>query len=189
VTKRFRIADCGLRIEEKQSGKTSPVLSFPNPKSAIRNPQSKRGFTLIEIVVALGVLAIGITSVFALIATAGATHRKAISQSNAALIADSVFAELRERFDYTRSRKLESFEKLPGKGKVSGYPGFTYELTLTPLDADEENVDYAVEFLAICTVSWKKAGIPVSLAFTTVIIKRLSRESMDDPDLNPPVDE
>jgi len=172
VTERLRIADCGLRIEEKQSGKASPESPFPNPKSEIRNPKSKRGFTLIEIVVALGVLAIGVTSVFALLATGGATHRKATSQSAAALISDSVFAHLRERFDiYT---ELDYLKKAPGEGKLSGYPGFTYELKLVPLDAEEEDGN---EFLAVCTVSWKKAGVPVSVAFTTVVIRRLSAAS------------
>jgi hypothetical protein len=163
----LRIADCGLRIEEKQSGKTSPVLSFPNPKS-------KCGFTLIEIVVALGVLVIGVTSVFALFAAGGATHRKATSQNAAALISDSVFAHLRERFDI--HAELDDLTVAPGEGKLSGYPGFTYELKLEHIEGDE--------YLAVCTVSWKRAGVPVSTAFTTIVIRRLSaaaRGTMPSP--------
>ncbi|MHC4662978.1 MAG: type IV pilus modification PilV family protein [Planctomycetota bacterium] len=124
------------------------------------------GFTLIEILVALGVLAIGVTSVFALLATGGATHRKAVSQTAAAFISESVFSELRERFDVTIEDAID-LEVADGEGKVSGYPGFTYRLELRPLDTVGD------EYLAICTVKWKKAGAPVTMSFVTVVSRRL----------------
>jgi len=126
---------------------------------------TRRGFTLVEILVALAVLALGATSVFALIATAGATHRLAVSQSVAAFIADSVFSEVRERLDVTVD--AASLEIPDGQGVVQGYIGFTYGLKLEPLDADGN------EYLAVCTVKWTKAGAPVSAAFTTVALRRL----------------
>ena len=140
---------------------------------------------MIEVLVALGVLAIGATSVFALLATGGATNRKAISKTMSAFIADSVFAEANERFDiFTDPAGLEVTD-----GKFSGYPGFTYTLKLVPLDpvAQNQNSD---EYLALCTVSWKRAGAPVSAAYSTVIVPRLPASergkmiSPTDPDIS-----
>jgi prepilin-type N-terminal cleavage/methylation domain-containing protein len=103
VTKpfRLRIADCGLRIEEKQSGKTSPVLSFPNPKSEIRNPKFQPGFTLIELMVAMTIfLFLGIALITMLRGGIRAWHRGE-EQRELYEIAQTVLNQIREDLEAT----------------------------------------------------------------------------------------
>jgi prepilin-type N-terminal cleavage/methylation domain-containing protein len=97
----LRIADCGLRIEEKQSGKTSPVLSFPNPKSEIRNPKLLRGFTLVEMMVAMTIfLFLGIVLITMLRGGIRAWHRGE-EQRELYEIAQTVLNQIREDLEAT----------------------------------------------------------------------------------------
>jgi prepilin-type N-terminal cleavage/methylation domain-containing protein len=59
----------------------------------MRNPRSG-GFTLLEIIVALGILAVGATTALALLVAAASTGRRAEHHVQAALLADSVIADL-----------------------------------------------------------------------------------------------
>ena len=52
------------------------------------------GFTLIEVMVALGVLTIGIGSAIALFTAATASHRRAIDRDHAVSIAEHVFSNI-----------------------------------------------------------------------------------------------
>ena len=52
------------------------------------------GFTLLEVIIAMGVLAVGATTALALLVAATATGRRAEHLVNAAVIADSTFAEV-----------------------------------------------------------------------------------------------
>jgi len=57
------IADCGLRISDLGTGALFPLPC--NPQSAIRNPKSK-GFTLLEVMVAVAILAMVLVSLLGL---------------------------------------------------------------------------------------------------------------------------
>jgi prepilin-type N-terminal cleavage/methylation domain-containing protein len=59
--------------------------------------RSDRGFTLLEIVMALVVFAISITSILAMFTLAAASHRRGVEQTQARLIARRVFAEVQAK--------------------------------------------------------------------------------------------
>jgi len=73
------------------------------------------GFTLLETIIAMGVLAIGATTALALLVSATAMGRHAEHQVNAALIADSAFTDIEAELNGGFSpKKLEVLEAAPG---------------------------------------------------------------------------
>lgn len=56
------------------------------------------GFSLLEIIVALGIFMVGAASVFTLFAAGAGAHKRAIDRANAARAADSIFAELESKW-------------------------------------------------------------------------------------------
>jgi general secretion pathway protein I len=88
------IWDCGLRIAKGERRKaeggrqsSEPESAIPNPQSQIRNP---RGFTLLEIMVALAVLATGIVSVLELFGGSLRLGGKASQRTQAVIYAQNV---------------------------------------------------------------------------------------------------
>jgi prepilin-type N-terminal cleavage/methylation domain-containing protein len=81
------------------------------------------GFTLVEILIALGVLAFGLVAVLGLMAAATTTHKKAVDRVNAALLADSIMADIDSAltvgFDETKLPVRES-EGEEGGGEEEG---------------------------------------------------------------------
>jgi len=61
-------------------------------------PKRNAGFTLVEIMMAIGILAIGMTGVTALYAVAVDAHRRAMDNSGMAFLAESMLCEIRADF-------------------------------------------------------------------------------------------
>jgi len=57
-----------------------------------------RGFSLLEVLIALMILSIGAASVLALFAGAATTHKRSLDRTQAALVAERVIAEVQARY-------------------------------------------------------------------------------------------
>src|SRR5688572_29616491 len=89
----LRIADCGLRIDRSQP-RAVQHRSACNPQSEIRNPKSRAGLTLIEVIAST--LIVGLMAVATLNTLAGAT-KSANSIGNRAVaagLADELMSEV-----------------------------------------------------------------------------------------------
>jgi general secretion pathway protein I len=84
------ISDFGLRISDLRPGTSFP-LSY-NPQSAIRNPQSK-GFTLLEVMIAVAIMAMVIVSLLGLQNRSVADVMKAERITTATLLAKRMMTE------------------------------------------------------------------------------------------------
>lgn len=124
---------------------------------------SNGGFTLIEILVALFVMLIGLSSAFALFAAATAMHKRATDQSMAAIMADSVFSEVESKLtsgvDISRIARLDA--------KFPKYEGYRYDLTLIPMDENED------EIYVRLAIRWSTQGKELSRVFSTILIRRI----------------
>lgn len=85
----------------------------------------QRGFSLLEIIVALGIFMVGAASVFALFAAGAGAHKRAVDRANAARAADSIFAELEAKWtlagDLARgAARSEPAPSAQGTGKAAG---------------------------------------------------------------------
>jgi len=150
--------------------------------------QRSAGFSLLEIIVALGIFMVGGVSVMSLFAVGAAHHRRAIDNSNAARAARSIFAELEAKWtlvaDAEKRRPKKSARKgrgknrdgsdgdypVPGEGagpwRVPGFPQYEYEVEYTPIDPEENAV--------MCTLSikWKRRGKGRTQFFKRLLLRR-----------------
>ncbi len=81
-----------------------------------------RGFSLVEVLVAMAIFTVGATSILALFAAAAATHKRSVDRTRAAMVAEGIVAEVQAR--YWPGEDLEELEgsvlrELPEK--IDGY--------------------------------------------------------------------
>jgi prepilin-type N-terminal cleavage/methylation domain-containing protein len=144
------------------------------------------GFSLLEVIVAIGIVTVGVTAVLALFAAGVDTHKRSIDQTNAALAAQGLASELEARFTVARidawktkllrqGRKKvddrEYLQDIPAPGKecpeIPGFPGYLYSVRFTPLDPEANAVLARIEIL------WRKGGgKPATEEFPVVLLKR-----------------
>jgi len=94
----------------------------------------RSGFSLIEVLVAMGVLVLGIGGVLAIFFAAADTHRRALTETTTAIIADSVIAEQRAAFNRNRYG-----EPLPIKEEpVPGYELYSCSVLPTAVGRDPQ---------------------------------------------------
>ena len=121
--------------------------------------REKEGFTLVELLVALFIFTVGIVGVMALFTGAARTARRAQEETEAALVASSVAAELRS--------EVESGRKIAAvvDRQHADFADYTYSVTSVQLD------DEGMEFFVEITVSWRRGG-GRSEKFQTIIVRK-----------------
>jgi len=125
---------------------------------------SGRGFTLIEIIIALTILAIGLVSLAAYLPVALEASRKGSDLTKAAIIAQSLLEEVKTS-TYTDITGADDTWHTNGSFKsYSDFPGFEYRINVSPLGP----VD--IKDITI-TVRWQFKGKNNTQIFETKIVK------------------
>ncbi|MHC5040638.1 MAG: type IV pilus modification PilV family protein [Planctomycetota bacterium] len=142
------------------------------------------GFSLLEVLVALGIVTIGITAVLALFAAGVDVHKQAVDQSNAALAAQSLASEIESKYTLAHIDAWKQKQKKKGKRRlhdtdylrdiddrkpvdIPGFPGYRYSVKYTPLDPEGNAV------FARFRIFWRKGGgRAVVEDIPTVLLKR-----------------
>jgi prepilin-type N-terminal cleavage/methylation domain-containing protein len=119
---------------------------------------SRSGFTLIEILVALMVLALGLVSVFALFGLATATHRRGVDAQTVADLAMTTFAEIETRFARDEPQDL-SDQSHPLFSR-----GYLYGVQFIPLGGAGGQA-----YLVRLTITWQTRGKRHSETFERVM--------------------
>ncbi|MGE0711107.1 MAG: prepilin-type N-terminal cleavage/methylation domain-containing protein [Planctomycetota bacterium] len=148
-----------------------------------------RAFSLLEVIVAMGVLAIGATAAFALLVAAAAAGRRAEHEVNAALIAETALNDTTldpgvRIEDYPRVKDAEPLPNEDPPPALRGaaesrylvrneewpkYPGYRYDVVLTPLAGPVDGDPW--HFLVEVEVRWSQKGQRRSAIFQTIRIK------------------
>lgn len=105
-----------------------------------------RGYSLIELLVAVGVFALAVPGVLALLSSAGEAHRMSINRTKMALLAQTVLDETRLQAHQGREVKEVAEAEHPL------FPGLYYDVNLWPLDP------YGREYLVEMFIRWYKTG-------------------------------
>lgn len=108
---------------------------------------SQGGLTLVEILVALMILAVGLVSVFALFGLAAATHSRGVDARTVADLAATVLAEIEKRFAEKEPKDL-------GEQKHPLFPQeYVYSVEFVPLGGAGGRV-----YLVKLTITWQTRG-------------------------------
>ncbi len=116
-----------------------------------------------EILVALFVMLVGISSAFALFAAATALHKRATDQTSAAVIAESIFSQLQS--ELTAGVELGDIRKADLMPR--GFEDYKYDLELVPVNEYEE------EIFVKLTVTWRTRGTGRKQEFSTILIRHI----------------
>jgi prepilin-type N-terminal cleavage/methylation domain-containing protein len=134
-----------------------------------------RGFSLLEIIVALSVFMVGAASVFALFHAGARAQLRAKDMSNAARGAATIFAELEAKWTLAaeiakRGKGSSDPYPVPAKGKppwdIPGFPNYLFDVQYTPIDEDDNIV------LATVIIFWERRGTSRSQTYKKVIRRK-----------------
>jgi prepilin-type N-terminal cleavage/methylation domain-containing protein len=129
-----------------------------------------RGFTLLEVLVALMVFVLGIAAILPLFAVAGASHKRGIDQSHVSWIAPRIAAKIQEGLTSPNPKSLKN-QTWEEYGQA-----YVYDATLTPLSlGSQTGATGDVAFLLSVEVRWKEAPEMRVEKFETVVLRKLPR--------------
>ena len=150
-----------------------------------RGTRSRRGFTLVECLAALIILAIGLVGVFSLFIGGVASHKKGVDQTTAGIYAQKILADLEANL--TEAYLVQLAARAAPGGSSTGRsarrrielkdltdPDFSsqyrYDLTLAPIEQTRREA-YAVTL----RVKWQEGGLEQAAVFNTVILRKMDR--------------
>ena len=132
---------------------------------------SRAGFTLIEVVLAMLVLAIGMTAILGLLSFGAALSRTSLLRSGAANSIEAVLKDLEETLfplEVDADGNERAGEPLAISARpVPGYPGLTYGTSATPNPADPREYRVDVE------ITWAVGGTTRTKKFTTLLLREV----------------
>jgi hypothetical protein len=135
------------------------------PATAISSP-SRGGFTIIEVLVALGILLFGMAAVLGLLTFGAALSRTALLRTSAASASEAVTADLQETLfplvDGEAGAPIDVKER-----ELPGHPDVVYSA------AAHENPDRPREYRVDVTMTWKSAGVKREERFTLVLLREI----------------
>lgn len=126
-----------------------------------------RGFSLLEVVVALAILSLGITSAISLFAAATAAHRRAIHRTHAANLAEWAFADIESALTSGADPNVLA-ENPPLEAIARDWPGYTIEVEFRPVAGASGEDEILVEVL----VGWLNRGREDRLEFQQIVTRR-----------------
>jgi type II secretory pathway pseudopilin PulG len=149
-------------------------LAFPRtPGLPVR---AARGMTLLEVMIATGILVFGMVAILAIILTAQRSHQRAVHETNAVQVANSILSELRAQMDRGQLPEAYSpdrpFEQLP---RHRDYPDYRYAVTLKKLEPQRRNPKappLGEEYYVEVKVFWSQRGEAQLATFQTVMFLR-----------------
>ena len=138
-----------------------------------------RGMTLIEVMMAFAILVTGLVSVFALLSAGMRTHKRAINETEAGLLAASLLDETRADFFNGKDVSTDVKDNFT-ESKDS--PGYQYNRKIVSLEPARTGAIYDSanrEFYVRVEVRWSEQGENKSVAVDTIMFcnRRKSKTS------------
>jgi Prokaryotic N-terminal methylation motif len=147
-------------------------MSAPRRISTSGRPRaSRRGFTLLEVVLAMGILLLGLSVVLGLLSFGAALARTSAMRTTSAQAVEAVMADLEETlFELEKSGEAAApvaivERALPGDAQIV----YTATPTLLPLQPDAVVEEYHV----VVELGWLASGVRKSARFETVFPRQV----------------
>jgi len=139
-----------------------------------RDSETSEGFTLLEVLIAMAIMTVGISSAILLFAGAASLQSQSALTYRLADFAVTLLSELE-----TQLKSGADLSKVAVKdASHPDFPLFKYSITLIPLDDFEEELFVCVD------IWWLYRGIKRNHRFTTVLLRRVGVETLR-PQLSP----
>ena len=134
----------------------------------------REGFTLLEVIVALAILTVGISSAIALFAAATAMHKRAVDRIHAAAIAEHALADIESAL--ARGADPEALVANPPFEAIrTNWPGYEVTLgihnVLIVAEGEEEPEAEGDELMLELRVQWKAEGQTRSQVFRQLVAR------------------
>jgi type II secretory pathway pseudopilin PulG len=146
-----------------------------------RRNAGRAGFTIVEVVLAMGILLLGMTSILGMLTFGAALSRTAQLRNQGAQAAEAVAADLRDGLfplvlDEETGRHLAGEPAEVRERPVPGRPGLTYSATavLVPRRDDSQAAALAPELYRVdVELAWKSGGARRTRSFTTLVAREV----------------
>ena len=142
----------------------------------MRVNREKGGFTIIEVVLAMFILLIGMTTIIGLLSFGAALSRTADLRSQAANAIEAVLADLEESLfplvivdGVEIAGEPEDIEKR----QVPGFPQLVYSATAVPNPSQTDLALGPVEYRVDVEISWSTKGATRFRRFTTLLLREV----------------
>ena len=132
---------------------------------------ARAGFTLIEVVLAMGVLVLGMTSILGMLSFGAALSRTASLRAGASRAIDAIVIDLEETLFPLVVDELG--DEVAGEPRdvqereLPGYPGLQYSTHSTP------NPENPLEYRVDVEIRWTVGGTARSKRFTTLLLREV----------------
>ena len=134
------------------------------------------GFTLVEVVLAMFILLIGMTTILGLLAFGAAMAKTAALRTGAANSIEAVLADLEENLF---PLVLVDGEEVAGEPRdvrdkeVPGHPGLVYSATAFPNPVPNDVPGAPHEYRVDVEIGWSTAGAKRSRKFSTLLLREV----------------
>jgi type II secretory pathway pseudopilin PulG len=128
----------------------------------------RRGMTLIEVMISFAILVAGLVSIFAILNAGFRTHNRAIRETEASILAESMLADMRAEFAHGKIPRGDhgSFHENPD------YPGYRVCRSIISLEPSRKGADPRYgdrEYFVRVEVRWADQGDDKSISVDTVM--------------------
>ncbi|MEE8468411.1 MAG: hypothetical protein V3T22_08150 [Planctomycetota bacterium] len=125
------------------------------------------GFTIIEVVLAMGILVLGMTVVIGLLTFGAALTRTAALRTAASTAIEAVIGDLEESlFPLQDDGTVGEPRRIEGRA-VPGAPGVIYSASARP------NPDHPLEYAVDIDLSWETSGVRRKKSFQTLLLREV----------------
>ena len=149
-------------------------------RHAPRKTAARRaGFTIVEVVLAMGILLLGMTSILGMLSFGAALSRTAQLRASSAAAAEAVVADLEETLfglflDPATGDLVVGAPRDVVDRPVPGHPGILYSAVATPVDPGSGGLnDDARRYRVDVSMRWITGGQTRSREFTTLLLREV----------------
>ncbi len=126
----------------------------------------RRGFTLLEVLISIVVFVMAVGAILPLFAVGTMSHRRAMDQTEAALLAARVFARIQQDLTAFQPRDI-SDAKFEDGGAT-----YTYDARFVPFDRGDAR---RWAFIVKVRIKWQEGGEERVEKFQTVMLRKIRR--------------